>query len=269
MIQPIRIWCAGLVGVFVSTCLFAQVPITTTVSSTSQSIALATAASLALNGGVALSDLTITATASAASVNGVVSGNATLEFRAGVGSRLQTNIGSTRRTEIRNNSGYLPAGAWIDPDGIHHRMALHNCWIPVAPLVPHATVAQMLATDGVLSYVGPETRAGRTTDHLQMVRNIPAKTPATPDLLKHLATSDVYLDGTTHLPLVLRFNLHPDNDAGLDVPVEIRFSNYQQVNGVNVPFRIQQYERGALVFDFSVTGASVNTGLPDSAFALQ
>jgi len=77
-------------------------------------------------------------------------------------------------------------------------------------------------------------------------------------LLTHLSTSHLYLDPVTYLPSAFSFNTHPDDNSGTDIPVHVVFSNYQQVNGVAIPYRIQRYINGTLNLDLTVTQASVN-----------
>jgi hypothetical protein len=50
---------------------------------------------------------------------------------------------------------------------------------------------------------------------------------------------------------------------------QILFSNYQNVNGVQVPYHIQELFNGSLLLDFTASAATINTGLSDSLFAIQ
>jgi len=79
---------------------------------------------------------------------------------------------------------------------------------------------------------------------------------------------DLFLDSLTLLPAALAFNIHPDNDMGLDIRVEIRFSEYRAVSGVQVPFHIQKYLNNGLALDLQVQIATLNTGLAPAAFSI-
>jgi hypothetical protein len=83
-----------------------------------------------------------------------------------------------------------------------------------------------------------------------------------------LSQVDVYLDSTTNLPVALDFNVHPDTDAGLDLPVEVQFSGWQLVHGIQVPSHIQKFLQGSLTLDLSGVTISVNTGLAQSDFTI-
>jgi len=45
--------------------------------------------------------------------------------------------------------------------------------------------------------------------------------------VQRLSQTDLYLDSTTLLPAAMTFNIHPDDNALLDIPIEIHFSEYR------------------------------------------
>jgi hypothetical protein len=94
------------------------------------------------------------------------------------------------------------------------------------------------------------------------------QTPRVTAMITHLSGTEVYLDANSFLPIAFAFNTHPDTDASIDIPVEVEFSDYRPVNGVEVPFHIQKFLQGELVLDFAATNAALNTGLNDSDFSL-
>jgi hypothetical protein len=47
---------------------------------------------------------------------------------------------------------------------------------------------------------------------------------------------DFYLDAATFLPAAANLNIHPDSDATTNIPVQVLYSNYQNVNGILVQF---------------------------------
>ncbi len=82
----------------------------------------------------------------------------------------------------------------------------------------------------------------------------------------HLSQMDFFLDSTTFLPAAVTFNIHPDNNALLDIPIEVRFSDYRAVKGVQVPFHIQKFLNNGLILDLQFTTAVLNAGLGASQF---
>jgi len=87
--------------------------------------------------------------------------------------------------------------------------------------------------------------------------------------LEKLSTVEILLDSTSHLPVGVTFNTHPDIDYGRDIPTEVRFSDYRSVSGVMVPFHIQRWLQGMLNTELTVTAATINNGLTDRDFTLQ
>jgi hypothetical protein len=79
---------------------------------------------------------------------------------------------------------------------------------------------------------------------------------------------DFFLDATTLVPAAATFNIHPDNDAGRDIPIEVQFSDYRTVNGVQIPFHVQKFLNNGLILDLQFSSAAVNTGLSATAFAV-
>lgn len=79
---------------------------------------------------------------------------------------------------------------------------------------------------------------------------------------------DFFLDATTLLPAAATFNIHADNDAGRDFPIEVQFSDYRNTNGVQIPFHVQKFLNNGLILDLQFSSATVNTGLAATEFAV-
>jgi hypothetical protein len=87
--------------------------------------------------------------------------------------------------------------------------------------------------------------------------------------VQHLTHIDIYLDITTLLPVSLSFDTHLGNNFSVDIPIEIQFSGYQAVNGVQIPFHLQKYQNNGLVLDLQFNSATLNSGLTATAFQIQ
>lgn len=237
----------------------------TVATSSPTALALASQALKALAGGTALTDITLQASAAYTAGSDQESGTATLVARGNAQSLVTLNITGGTRQEIRNG----PSGAWSGPGGTQHPMAAHNCWTDAPWFFPGLSL-QALANDPQVSvsYVGLETLDGVSVQHLRLLRTIPAQTAAITAEIQRESASDLYLDAATLLPLVLRFNTHPDDAHSVDIPVEIQFAGYGAVSGVQVPFRIQKFLQGTLTLDLTVTQVAVNSGVPQSTFTI-
>jgi len=244
-----------------SSILFCQQP-----PSDPQAVTYAAQSIAALTGNLSINDVTLTG-------NAVWSGSpnatgATAMFRAlGANeSRIDLTLSAGIHTEIRDAQTGIPLGKWINPDGKSGPFSPLNCWTDAAWFFP-ALGSLASGTNIVLSYVGQETRNGEAVQHIQAYRF--DSLPFAPRSAQEPSKMDFYLDANTFLPVAETFNVHPDNNNAMaNLVTEVDFSNYQNFGSVLVPTRIQRYQQGNLMLDVTVTGASFNTGLSISIFAI-
>jgi hypothetical protein len=237
-----------------------------------QAVSLAQQSIAALTGGNPISDVTLNANVTATAASGNETGTGTLQAK-GVGeSRIDLTLPSGMRTEIRNDGGGTnPQGESAVNGGNYQLWAQHNCWISASWFFPALSVLASTSDPTVIfSYVGMEKRNGSSVQHIQSYRYIvdPSRS-ATTALTQRLSTTDFYLDASSLLPIAITFNTHPTDNDGMDLRAEIEFFKYQLVNGVLVPFRIQQTVFGSLILDVTVKGVALNSGISDSVFAIQ
>jgi len=85
------------------------------------------------------------------------------------------------------------------------------------------------------------------------------------------ATAIIGPSGSGKTTLLRALNALDVPDAGVIRvgEVEIDFSNYQAVNGIQVPFHVQKLISNGLVLDLVMSSAVLNSGLSDSLFAVQ
>jgi len=240
----------------------------TTVSAP-QATALLQQALAALSGGQSISDVTLSGTAQYIAGPDEELGTAVLKAIAAGASSVNLSLPSGTRIEIQNCSTMPPSGTWSGPDGLSHPIAFHNLLTGPAWFFPAFTVAQGLSSSGyVASYIGSETRNGQAVQHVSLSQasllpNLPGGPSST-----HLSQVDFFLDSTTFLPAAITFNIHPDNNLLLDIPVEIDFSHYASVSGAEVPYHIQKYINNSLALDLQLQNATFNSGLTVGSFSL-
>jgi hypothetical protein len=219
----------------------------------------------ALAGGTSITDLTLQGTVAYVAGSDEESGSATLLASGNLASRVTLSLTNGQRTEIRNG----PAGDWIGPDAVEHAMAIHNCWPDAAWFYPGLSFEALSTDPGLgIAYIGPETKNGAAVYHVRLFRVVSSQSPSVTALAPNLSSEDLYLDAASYLPLFLDFNTHPDYDLNRNIPVEIAFSGYQNMSGVQVPTRIQKYLNGSLLLGLTISSAAVNSGLPASNFAV-
>lgn len=229
-----------------------------------QAVALATQALVALTGTTQVNDITLTGTAIRTAGSDVENGTVTLKALGSFYSRLDASSGSGTRSEIRNLSNGTPQGYWLAPTTAFNEMATQNTITDAAWFFPALSILSQLGNPNlIVSYVGPDTRAGVAVQHISLALQVPSDSTG---LFQRLSAEDLYLDASTFLPVALTFNAHPDNDAGTNILVEVDFSNYQAASGVQTAFHVQKFVNGTLFLDLTIQSAVLNSGLTSSDF---
>jgi hypothetical protein len=240
-----------------------------TPTSDPQAVTLANQAFSALAGRTQINDVTLTGTTIRTAGSDGDTGTVTLKALGTSQSRVDMNLSNGQRSEIRNLSNGLPQGFWTALNSSAHTAAKHNSMTDAAWFFPALSVLSQASDSTLLfTYVGQETRNGNAVQHIRAAQNVsPSFDPS--GLIQRLSTEDIYLDATSLLPVALTFNEHPDNNALANIPIEVDFSNYQVVNGVRIPFRIQKFFNGTLFLDVTVQSAALNSGLTNADFIAQ
>jgi hypothetical protein len=241
-----------------------------TVSRDPQALTLTASSLKALTGGTRITDVTLTGTVTRTAGSDVETGAVTLLALGGLAGRMNMTLTDGPRGEVINQLQGQLAGEWSGPDGVEHAMAQHNALVPAAWFFPALALAEVLNDLSVqVAYVDQETMGGVAVAHVQFWRVLPSGFgSAASALFQHLTTADVYLAAANSLPVALVFNIHPDDNEGLDIPLEIQYGGYQTVNGILLPARVQKFINNSLFLDLSITGVAVNTNLPPSDFAV-
>jgi hypothetical protein len=258
-----------------------------------QAVALLQGSVAALTSGAPVSDVTLTGTAQRIAGSDNETGTATAKARSDGSSRLDFNYPSGARSEIRNPSGMpfaevapqnlpvasttiadsQPVGAWSGPDGIPHGIPSHNLMTDPTWFFPATTLSSVLASPAnVVSYIGPETHNDLPTIHVRISQPLPSTFEVPPQvatLVEHLTQMDLYLAAGTTIPVALAFDVHPNNNAFVDAAIEIRFSDYRVINGISIPFHVQEFLNNGLVLDLQFSSAILNAGLPSTLFQIQ
>lgn len=224
----------------------------------------------AMTGGLPISDVTLQGTARRIAGSDDETGTAVLKALATGEARLDLGFPSGSRSEVRSTSADGPGGVWSGLDGLEHPIALHNLWTDSGWFFPALTFVRLSSSPSYsLSYVGQQSWNGQTVVHHAVSQFIFARSAKFSALVQHLSQIHIFLDSASLLPVAFSFNVHPDEDAGLDIPVQVRFSDYRLVNGAQVPFRVQKYLNNSLVLDLQFQTVTLNTGLSASAFSTQ
>ncbi len=252
-----------------------------TTTSSPQAVSILQNSLAALTGGQSVTDVTLTGTARRIAGSDDESGSATLKALASGAARADLSLSSGSRSEIENLnvvaglqtgavSSPAPAGSWSGPDGVSHAVAFHNLLNERSWFFPAFAIGRRLANSNyVATYIGHETRNGQPVEHVSVSQTAPFADASGATLVAHLSQVDFFLDSTTFLPAAIAFNIHPDNNALLDIPVEVDFSGYQAVSGRQIPFHIQKFLNNSLLLDLQIQNATLNSGLSATLFNVQ
>jgi hypothetical protein len=256
---------------FFGVALSAQQPATQTLQSP-QAVAILRQSLGVLAKGTVISDVNLTGTADWVAGSDNETGNAALKALAAGDARVDLSLPSGQRSEVSNNAGSLqnvPAGQWTGPDGKAHAMSSHNLLTDPSWFFPAMTLNRWVSNPGYfVSLVGQESWNGATVNHLT-VYLLATALGDNSALFQHLSQMDIYLDSASELPVALAFNIHPDDNALLDIPVQIRYSDYRSVNGAQVAFHVEKYLNNTLTLDLHFDAVTLNSGLSVSNFQVQ
>jgi hypothetical protein len=239
-------------------------------SSSTQATTLLARSLTTLTGQAALTDVTLSGTARRIAGSDDDTGTAVFKALASGAGRTDLSLSSGQRTEVCDLSATTPTGTWSGPDRTAHPIALHNLLSEPAWFFPAFAIARRLSATGyIATYVGHETRNGQAVEHISVTQSFSALPSPGSTLSQHLTQVDFFLDSTTLLPSAISFNTHPDDNALLDIPVEVQFSDYRAANGTQIPYHIQKFLNNSLLLDFQLQTVTQNSGLTSSALSVQ
>lgn len=218
----------------------------------------------ALIGTTIIHDVTLTGSASTDLT--AETGSITLMALGNGESRIDIALSDGTRSEIRDASTGLFRGKWIAPDSTSGKFAAHNCQTDAAWFFPVFSSLSAGRTV-VLSYIGQETRNGTSVQHIRSFHSGESAGEFGP-AMQTLSTMDWYLDDSTLLPVATTFYIHPDNNAGNNLLVEVDYSNFQKVEGAVLPMHIQRFQQGNLMLDIQISTVAFNTGLNITMFSV-
>jgi hypothetical protein len=256
---PNFIFLLFLVGSNAHIVLAARVPV-----GDGKAVALATQSLAALTGKSAIADVTLTGSVE---LNGTDAGTGVLKALGTEESRIDLTTSSGASTELRDAQSGSPRGQWGSGAQNAKAIPLQNCQTDAVWFFPALTSLGGRGNRN-LKYLGQETHNDVTVEHVRSYL-LDAKLPRdVGSRVETLTAVDFYLDAATLLPIALSFNVHPNDDNNVDLLTEIQFSNYQNINGVMVPMKIQKYLQGNLLLDFTVSNVALNTDLSMTDFAV-
>ena len=188
------------------------------------------------------------------------SGTVTLTVAASGAATMQLSLAAKGSwTESQSDFGMGMTCQWAGNDAVLHQGDGMNCVRPTAWFLPSVSLQPALIPTSIgVADLGTGTVGSGTYRHLQSQAVITAMPTAVLPLSVEASTTDVGVDPNTLLPAVLIYQVHPDNGAQVNIPIEVHFSNYQKIGGVEIPFVIERYVNGSLQLEIHVNSAQIS-----------
>lgn len=185
------------------------------------------------------------------------SGPAKLSANVNGENRAEFDLGSGSRVESQSAITDDRTCTWSGKDGVEHVVASSNCWTATVWFLPHLALQSVGVPTALTSQA--LTTSGNVQQLNQQLTIAPGKTaPSVTALIQSWSTTNLSLDPASSLPTVLKYTIHPDNNSSVNIQVEVRFSSYQTVSGVALPFHIERYVNGALQVSIDINSAVVS-----------
>jgi len=133
---------------------------------------------------------------------------------------------------------------------------------PGSLVLPYAPLVAILDNPRIaIAYKGLAQVDGRSVHDIQVQQVLRGRTR--PDSMAEYRTLDFFIDPNT-FQIVMTQDMVPQN-----IVHEIRYSNYTQASGIQIPFSVSETMGGQKTWEIQLTGATFNRGLQDSDFVLQ
>lgn len=188
------------------------------------------------------------------------SGTVTLTAKATGAATMQLSLAKKGSwTESQSDIGGNMTCQWTGKDQKEHEGDSMNCLKPAIWFLPSISLQPTVIAEGVgISDLGEGTVGHGTYRHLQMQAVLAAMPKKLLQRSIQASTIDIGMDPNTLLPSVLRYQVYPDSGMPVNIAVEIHYSDYRKVDGVEIPFLIQRYINGSLQLEIHIDSAKVS-----------
>jgi len=238
------------------TCVLLSLSLVLPVSAASLELAeVSTQAAQAFSPTTPVASVVMTGTAQWSAGGKTFSGPVKLTANVNGQNSAEFDLSNGTRVETQSAIADDRTCTWTGKDGTAHNVASSNCWTSTVWFLPHLA----------LQTVGQPTSLQRapisdSVPHLRYSLHIaPGRTSAaTTALIQTWSQADLKLDHTTLLPASLKYSIHPDQNSSVDLQVEVRYSNYKAVSGVQLPMHIERYVNGTVQVSIDIASAVIN-----------
>jgi hypothetical protein len=166
----------------------------------------------------------------------------------------------------KTNTVVVSAGRGYSLEGATRRKL--PVWVTQYLRVEHlpalSRIADYLQPNTKLAYLGVETVSGRAAHHIRISAAPTDNTPA--DIEDLISEFHVFVDCESLQVLkTITFDFSPEIIENRS-QVETYYSDYRDIGGLLVPFRVTRYVSGQLFSETTFTSIATNVGVPDGDF---
>jgi len=120
-----------------------------------------------------------------------------------------------------------------------------------------------------VSFVGEETVGGKSVYHVRVEKVYPQQPAEQGRLLSKLTGTDLYIEKGTFLPAMRAQQLPSLIGAQHTLPMEFRYSDYRQTQGVMIPYKVEVYVNNQESMEIHFTSLVLNSGVNPLEFEVQ
>jgi hypothetical protein len=169
---------------------------------------------------------------------------------------------ATRLKIIDGRQGWTAIGG-----GKKSPLAISETTLRVPEFIPgFACVISTIRSAMDIQYAGAENRVGVAVDHIHIgyLQNPP--TTHEQVINAALADLDIYLDSSTHVVVALKKNLFSSDSYDNHLSMEVQYSSYQTVSGIQIPLNAKHILNGHPIEAVTITNAVEGGAFGDADF---
>lgn len=242
-------------------CLALFLPLSSEVPAQTPTVEAATTiarASQAFSAGKPVTSVEMTGTAKWTVGSTEDSGPAKLTANISGENRAEFDLSQGTRVESQSSIGDGRTCTWSGKDGIAHDVSTADCWTATVWFLPQLA----LQGNGQQAKLNVQsTDATHVRHQVAFPSEVASSQPAAAALYSRIqkwSQTDLTLDPATALPSTLKYMIHPDDNSFLNINVEIHYSQYRNISGVELPTHIERYINGSLQLSLDIDSAVIS-----------
>lgn len=179
---------------------------------------------------------------------------------------VRTELQRPEGTRIRIVNG--GEGGIRNPDGTIRKLFSNNTVTERIEHIPALSILSEWQSSKIeLHYVGADALNGNPVQVVS-VSFVPTSDPQWADFYRSMTQTLFYIDQATGFVSKIQYQNFAEGDSNVSEKVEVFFSDYRSVSGIQFPFKQASYADGHLRSTLTFSTVTFNTGLTDAEFAV-